>query len=241
MKSVFTSVDTLTPRQCDEVGATVHLLKSFWSQVNPPSDFYTLGVASYIEFCGTRDEQVEYYGKARRYNPLLKEYFGGLLENVRSTLERQLGGPVSYTEEFAIPGFHIWLADAIPTHETASVHFDLQYQRLNWPSPSEVEYDKPVSFTLPIKLPKRGGGVNVWDLSYREITSLTEQGVPVDVDSMRGERTQFQYPYSPGKLVMHSGQFLHQIAPVPEVEPGDERITLQGHALRCGGRWQVYW
>ena len=82
MQSVFTSVETLTPWQCDEVGATVHLLKNFWSQVNPPSDFYTLGAASYIEFCGREDAQVEYYDKARRYNPLLKEYFSGLLENV---------------------------------------------------------------------------------------------------------------------------------------------------------------
>lgn len=241
MQSVFTSVETLTPQQCAEVGATVHLLKSYWSQVNPPSDFYTLGVASYIEFCKTEDAHIEYYDKARRYNPLLKEYFSGLLEHVRGTLERQLGQPVRYMEDFAIPGFHIWLTDAIPTRPSASVHFDLQYQRLNWPASGEVEYDKPVSFTLPIKLPKRGGGVNVWDLSYGEVTSLTEQKVPVDVDRMRGERTLFQYEYSLGKLVMHSGHFLHQIAPVPEVAPGDERITLQGHALRCGGQWQVYW
>jgi hypothetical protein len=241
MQSVFTSVDTLTPRQCAEVGATVHLLKSYWAQVNPPSDFYTLGVASYIEFCKPEGAHVEYYDKARRYNPLLKEYFSGLLENVRATLERQMGEPVRYVEEFSVPGFHIWLTDAIPTRPSASVHFDLQYQGLNWPSPGEVEYDKPVSFTLPIKLPRKGGGVNVWDLSYREITSLSEQGVPVNVDEMRGERTLFQYEYSLGRLVMHSGHFLHQIAPVPEVGPGDERITLQGHALRCGGEWQVYW
>jgi hypothetical protein len=241
MQAVFTSVDTLTPRQCAEVGATVHLLKSFWSQVNPPSAFYTLGVASYIEFCKPEGAHIEYYDKARRYNPLLREYFSGLLENVRATLERQLGGPVEYAEEFAVPGFHIWLTEAIPTRPSASVHFDLQYQGLSWPAPGEVEYDKPVSFTLPVKLPKKGGGVNVWDLSYREITSLSEQGVPVNVDEMRHERTLFQYEYSPGRLVMHSGHFLHQIAPVPEVEPGDERITLQGHALRCGGRWQVYW
>ncbi|HEX8502111.1 MAG TPA: hypothetical protein VF659_16115 [Pyrinomonadaceae bacterium] len=241
MLSVFTSVDTLTPSQCAEVGATVHLLKSFWSQVNPPSDFYTLGVASYIEFCNPAGAHVEYYDKARRYNPVLKEYFGGLLENVRGTLERQLGEPVSYMEEFAIPGFHIWLTDAIPTRASASVHFDLQYQSLNWPSPGAVEYDKPVSFTLPIRLPERGGGINVWDVSYREIMSLSEQAVPVDVDTMRSARPQFQYEYSLGRLVMHSGHFLHQIAPVPEVRPGDERITLQGHALRCGGQWQVYW
>ncbi len=241
MQSIFTSIDTLTPVQCAEVGSTVHLLKSYWSQVNPPSDFYTLGVASYIEFCKPEDARIEYYGKAQRYNPVLKEYFSGLLENVRGTLERQLGEPVKYMEDFAIPGFHIWLTEAIPTHQTASVHFDLQYQRLNWPSSGEVEYDKPISFTLPIKLPTEGGGMNVWDLSYREITNLVEQGIPVDMEEMQVGRTQFQYEYSLGKLVMHSGHFLHQIAPVPGVQPGDERITLQGHALRCGGHWQVYW
>ncbi len=241
MQSIFTSVDTLTPGQCAEVGSTVHLLKSYWSQVNPPSEFYTLGVASYIEFCRAQDERIEYYDKAQLYNPLLKEYFSGLLENVRGTLERQLGEPVTYSESFSIPGFHIWLTEAIPTYQTASVHFDLQYQRLNWPSPDEVEHDKPLSFTLPIRLPTQGGGVNVWDLNYREVMSLTEQGIPVDMDEMRSGRTQFQYAYSPGRLVIHSGHFLHQIAPVPDVQPGDERITLQGHALRCRGRWQVYW
>ncbi|MGB8508071.1 MAG: hypothetical protein WCD76_06690 [Pyrinomonadaceae bacterium] len=235
------SIQILTAQQCEEICSTVHLLRDYWTQVNPVAPFFTLGAASYIEFSVPEGVAGNYYQKARRYNPLLREYFGGMLEYLRVTLEHQLGEPVEFREEFAMPGFHIWLREAIPTQPSASVHFDLQYQRLDWRTPNEIDYERPVSFTLPVKLPAGKGGMNVWDLHFREVESLALQGLPHSIEELQGTRERLHYAYSTGSLVMHSGHFLHQIAPVETVREGDERITLQGHALRCGDRWHLYW
>ena len=52
------------------------------------------------------------------------------------------------------------------------------------------------------------------------------------------------HPYNTGGLVIHSGHSVHQIAPMP-AKPGQTdslaRITLQGHAIRAGGIWRLYW
>lgn len=237
----ITSIAILTPGQCDEICAAVHRLRNFWTQVNEETPFFTLGVASYIEFCQPDEAAGRYYGKAREYNPVLREHFPGIMEYLRGTLERHLGEPVAFAEEFGRPGFHIWLTEAIPTFPTASVHFDLQYRPLGWPAPAEVDYERPVSFTLPLRLPAGGGGMNVWNIHYREVEEAAARGEPVSVEELRQVREQAHYAYTPGSLVLHSGHFLHQIAPTGEVRPGDERITMQGHALRCGGRWLVYW
>lgn len=241
MLSTFTSIEILTPEQCEEICSAVHMLRSFWTQVHEQTQFFTLGAASYIEFSRPGNASMRYREKALKFNPVLTEYFSGLMEYLRETLQHQLGEPVAFDEGLARPGFHIWLTEAIPTQPTASVHFDLQYQRLGWLADGGVDYDRPISFTLPVRLPAGGGGVNIWNLHYREVEELSARGVPVDIHELKDERECEYYAYGLGCLVIHSGHFVHQIAPVEQVEPGDERITLQGHALRCGGRWVLYW
>ena len=76
-----------------------------------------------------------------------------------------------------------------------------------------------------------------WDLDYDETVGLGK-------DEIRGifnEREQRFHPYTEGSCALHSGHLVHQIGPIPETVAGDARITLQGHALRCGGVWRLYW
>jgi hypothetical protein len=241
MLSTFDAIEILRPAQCEEICSTVHMLRSFWTQVNEQTEFFTLGVASYIEFCRPGDAAARYREKARQSNPLLCEYFAGIMEYLRVTLQRHLGGPAAFAEELGRPGFHIWLTEAIPRQPTASVHFDLQYRQVGWPVGACADYERPVSFTLPLRLPAGGGGMNVWNLHHNEVEELGARGVPVDINEMKEARERLHYDYKPGHLVVHTGHFLHQIAPVERIEPGDERITLQGHAMRCDGRWMLYW
>jgi hypothetical protein len=42
-------------------------------------------------------------------------------------------------------------------------------------------------------------------------------------------------------MVLHSGHQLHQIAPAPKLVEGDERLTLQAHAVPATDGWIVYW
>ena len=47
-------------------------------------------------------------------------------------------------------------------------------------------------------------------------------------------------PYTVGKLFYHTGHVLHQIIPGYKLQEGDRRITLQGHGIKCDGKWIIY-
>jgi hypothetical protein len=117
----------------------------------------------------------------------------------------------------------------------------LQYQHFNWPAGENIDFSRTISFTLPIKLPKRGGGLNVWDVNYQEFVNAGDRGLINQVEEMQSLSLQTFYPYQVGNLVIHGGHSLHQIAPVDRVYPTDERIALQGHGIYIGDRWYLYW
>jgi hypothetical protein len=173
---------------------------------------------------------------------VLRDGFTWLYARVADFLGRRLRAPVGFADGLGLPGFHIWLTPAIFVTPDASVHFDLQYLR-TWPEDAPgVDFTRPLSFTLPIRLPRRGGGLNVWDVTYeryrRFVGRLEAPMQPMDVTVLL-ER--MRHPYSPGAIALHSGHLMHQIGEIDEVAPGDERITLQGHALLQRGEWKLYW
>jgi hypothetical protein len=132
----------------------------------------------------------------------------------------------------AMPGFHIWVGLGIPRRPGASIHFDLQYQRL-LARPQYANATGTVSFTLPIKLPAAGSSLRVWPgCTY-----------PDDVPRLAAVRQTDPevVPYHLGGAVVHSGHVLHQIGATPSVQPDDLRITLQGHGLVVDGVLVLYW
>lgn len=232
----------LSEKQCAEVYATIQSLKEHWiTRGQEPASFFTLGTASYLDFLNLPDFAGDYYNRAKQYKPLLQKHFSQIYELVKNSLEEQLQAPVSYHPEFALPGFHIWETPAIFTKSTASVHFDLQYQNLNWQDKENIDFQRTISFTLPIKLPHLGGGLNVWDLTYEEYTDGRDPNYLGDVEVMKRFRNKTVHPYNVGKIVIHGGHSLHQIAAIAQVHPADERITLQGHGVYHNGRWLLYW
>lgn len=232
----------LSEKQCAEVYATIQSLKEHWiTRGEEPASFFTLGTASYLDFLNLPDFAGDYYNRAKQYNPLLKKHFSQIYELVKNSLEEQLQAPVSYHPEFALPGFHIWETPAIFTKSTASVHFDLQYQNLNWQDKENIDFQRTISFTLPIKLPHLGGGLNVWDLTYEEYTDGRDPNYLGDVEVMKRFRNKTVHPYNVGNIVIHGGHSLHQISAIAQVYPGDERITLQGHGVYHNGQWLLYW
>lgn len=238
---MFTAIDLLSPEQCDEVCANIHGLKPLWTSIHPPNTFYTLGTASYINFTKPDEGADVYFNRAGFYNPILKEHFGWLIETVREAIQHQLGEPVRITEEFAIPGFHIFESPSVPREPSSSLHFDLQYEHLTWPLSEEIDFSRPLSFTLPVRLPFAGGGIVVWDIEYTEYLDALRRGLVSRVEDLQEVRSKSFYRYRLGRLVLHSGHLLHQIAHISQVQNDDERITLQGHALRRAGMWELYW
>jgi hypothetical protein len=235
---MITSIELLSADECTRIDDRLKQLRQYWVPRGPLSatNFYTLGAASYL------DETDEYRQRAAALNPILQEGFNWLYTRLIEFLERRLRAPVAFAEGLAMPGFHIWLTPAIFVTPDASVHFDLQYLRA-WPKDAPgVDFSRPLSFTLPIRLPQRGGGLNIWDVTYdryrRFVERVNAPMQPLDVTFLLDR---MRHRYSPGAIVMHSGHLMHQIGEIDQVSPGDERVTLQGHALFQQGEWKLYW
>lgn len=223
----------LTEQECLPIVQSVMALSGNWLQ-RGPVDFYTLGAATYLDGAWDREPYQSHRSEA---NPILSNCFSGLYSLLLNSLSGVLGSNVSFLPELALPGFHVFAAkpgkSLLPGTKAfaasgGAIHLDLQYEyhATLWERYEEVDIQQPLSFTLPLQLPKAGGGLNIWprheqrdDPSYRQPNHIT---------------------YQCGELVWFTGPLLHQISPLRQVSAQDRRITLQGHGLRCDGRWLLY-
>lgn len=227
--------DFLTKEECTKTRDILFGLKQYW--VNRASNFlpfYSMGAASYLD--ATPNDASHYYEAVSRYNPILESYFPSLYENLIEKLTEILDMPVSYDPRLALPGFHIFLANKMFEKPLASTHFDLQFEPLKWDY-DEVDLEHPISFTCPIALPESPSGLNYWEITQKDSKGLSRS----EIEKLKNSKEMHFFPYSLGKLVLHKGLILHQIAPCQEVKPTDERITLQGHGLFCDGKMRIYW
>ncbi len=220
----------LSPDECDRIADRVQQLRNHWRLHQP--GFYTLGYAAYMD-CRDPASRLRYFDDAPRLNSVLVDHFWPLYRSVLATLEEALGERCRLAEGQAIPGFHVWLGRGIPRRgfDAGSVHFDLQYLDNGLCADRWLTTSNVVSFTLPVRLPKAGGGLNIWDVHHpqpagREVWPFSQM-----------ERLH----YERGFLVLHSGHELHQIAPIERVTDNDERICMQGHGIRQDGCWLLYW
>lgn len=180
-------------------------------------------------------DPTRYLQEADRLNPILKSNFPLLYEKLTETLSSILKMKVSFANGFGMPGFHIFLAAKMFENPIAPVHFDMNYLPLKWDY-EEVDFEHPISFTCPIKLPSSPAGLNYWDIGA-EYKDLPRN----ELEKLKETKEQHFFPYHLGKLVLHRGLILHQIAPTKDMKPDDERLTLQGHGLVCDGIMRLYW
>jgi hypothetical protein len=227
--------ELLTAEECAAARAAVHDLRPHWVRREPWVPFFTLGAASYLDARHKREEN--YHAPARRLNPLLRERFGWLYDRLADRLSALLGAPVVYRPGCALPGFHIFQWCAAFEQPFASVHQDLQYELLAWGPDERPDLRNPLSFTLAVALPRTGGGLNVWDVAHDELEGLPGE----ERRRLIASRRRDYHPYRAGRIAVHSGHKVHQIAPGRDTVRGEERLTLQGHGVRCSGVWHLYW
>ncbi|PZU95065.1 MAG: hypothetical protein DCE90_13285 [Pseudanabaena sp.] len=225
------TIKILTMEECKYIHATVLELRYLWEQQETAIPFYTLGAASYID---AKKHKIKYLDKVYTYNPILFNHFNWLYQKLGEQLTKYLQAPIAYPRHLALPGFHIFQSSKLFEQAIASIHYDLQYELIDWQDSSD--FTNPLSFTLAIALPTYGGGLNMWKINYSE----TGKNPSLIKESSSARSPNF-YPYELGSLVIHSGHILHQIAPCIDIQPNDERITLQGHAILNNGTWQLYW
>jgi hypothetical protein len=227
------TINLLSESECNRISSIVHQLKNSWIHRHFSAPFYTLGAASYLD--ANRDNN-NYYGLAELYNSILKEHFSWLYKKLAKSLAQYLQAPVLLTSMAAIPGFHIYLPFKLFEFSVTSIHFDLQYKLVNWKSLEQTSFENPLSFTLPISLP-RGGGLNLWDITYQDWLKIPKQ----ELKELLKSKPKSFYTYQLGKMVVHSGLTIHQAVIGQNMQPNEQRFTLQGHALYSQGNWQLYW
>jgi hypothetical protein len=226
----------LSDVECGVIRDQVFALRPEWTGRDPRLPFHTLGTASYLD--APAGGFKSYSKAARRTNAILGEHFAPLLDRLCATLEPVLGGSVVHDPRFALPGFHVFLADPAFTRPVADVHYDLQFEHLDWSPHGSIDPERQLSMTLAIRLPRAGAGLRVWDIDRRHLDTLSPDERREHMQRNRNARV---HDYRTGELALHSGYLLHQIEPARGYQEDDERITLQAHAMPAGDGWVLYW
>jgi hypothetical protein len=227
---------------------TIRELRPFWHRLTNNHAGFQLGTASNRGL-----PPGEYARQAAETNPRLRASFSGLLERVRqaleSTLQRRRKGPARFTEHHALPGFHVFEQEAAGQPFAPSVfgpHWDWNVYDVPWSPelPDDMALSEFASFTLPLELPSTGGGLHIWEhlFSSDVLAHVEEHQIPLDVATRRlaESRSPTFHPYEVGTLYMHTGHEVHQVKPWDN-QPGEARITLQGHGVFHEGVWWLYW
>jgi hypothetical protein len=236
--------DFLDANMCDSVVQCLGRHPEAGFDRNParPGTFVTYGRAAYLDVClQGADADRDYYARLPDSNRTLQSLFGDLLNRLRVELGHILGDPVAYLpEQLALPGIHIFRGPGIRSAGEAGAHFDVQYQRLHFGSMVDRSVS-PISFTALLEGPACGTGLQVHNVSYQDYERAYLMGRIVSLQQLVERRTSAYFPYSLGRLVVHRKLFVHCIATPGPVSADDQRITLQGHAIRSRGTWILYW
>ncbi len=192
------AIPVLSSEECELARQAVHALRSSWiTRGSADYPFYTVGAASYIDAVpGTKPPR--YSEILVETNPVLREHFDWLYARVMNKLSVHLQALVRTADELALPGFHVWQGLSVPT-SSLSIHFDLQYLSVPWPDVARSDHSRPLSFTLPIAMPRGGGGLNTWDLSFEEQAAQLQAR---QVRARRGDRAVPDADVSP----LHAGR-----------------------------------
>jgi hypothetical protein len=228
---VVSQHEVLRLQECETTRDRVFALREHWTERSEAGSFFTLGAAAYLDAPAHRDI---YIRAAQASNPVLRGSFEWLYERMRRGFEELLGQPVSYDDECALPGFHIFVfqgGDQSQDKPAGRAHFDLQWlHAIPGCRPEET-----LSFTLPIEEPSGGSSMEIWPAHYTT--------VKIDFNALQYAAT---YPsralrYSRGQMVVHDGLLLHAIGCASISAPKGHRITLQGHGIKVSDRWKLYW
>lgn len=229
------SIGCLSPQECAGVRDTLHGMRDRWDTPGPSAPFHFFGAASYID--GRGRDGLTYQQRVAALRPLMLERFGWVYDRVAAGLAEALGAPVAYPDALGLPGFHIYQHSPQLAAFVPAVHVDLQFRYHDWSQFGPPDLAAPLSFTLAIAVPRSGAALNLFPLTLADCRGLARE----DVDARLKSFAPLRHDYRVGVMAVHSGLQFHQIAPLGQTEPGDERITLQGHAVECGNTWCLYW
>ncbi|MCC7386535.1 MAG: hypothetical protein IT384_32145 [Deltaproteobacteria bacterium] len=230
-------LEVASDAECRRARDEVHALRERWISRDHRAPFFTLGAASYIDAQYAPDPR-HYHSLALAHNFVLRERFGWLHQRLLDRLSEALGAPAYFARKMALPGFHIFLSHSAFEERVCSVHIDLQHNLLDWDPDEAVDRESPLSFTLPVAVPASGAGLLIWNATLADDAALAD---PAFCRGWSLAHPPEHHRYRLGRMALHRGLSVHQIAPFQMAQPSDERITLQGHAIKSVHGWAVYW
>ena len=200
---------TIVPLDIDIGAITCKVLcmKDKWISRSNKYPFFTLGRGAYLD-----GRTKEYYKGLPAQNEMMVHAFAELYTEVGIALNSVFGEDIYLTSQLRVPGFHIFPSDKKFLTETGNWHQDHPHATLG------LEDIDSYAFTLAIKLPKSGGGMDYID-EFHQAQHLA---------------------YNEKDLVIHNGQTIHRIAGMKEYTPNEYRITLQGHIVRRDGLLEAF-
>jgi hypothetical protein len=235
-----TMVPTLSQAECASLASKIFELRQHWikrtmQDFTIPLSFWTIGYATYL------DGPEGHVQSKNGMNSFLLKHFSGLYEKVSAALQESLQREVRTYPEYNLPGFHIYQGNPnlpLGLYCGGTIHYDTPHKRANFQF--AVSDEEVFSFTLPIQLPKRGGGLNYWP----EIPAHLPAGdwfhqSPPETKEWLAKNVK-HLKYNTGLLVIHDCNILHQMSNEVKTDPDDWRITLQGHGIFREDHWMIY-
>ncbi|MDI9358788.1 MAG: hypothetical protein QM528_07565 [Phycisphaerales bacterium] len=208
-----------------EIHDCIFSMRTEWikrSTHNSDIMFYTLGAATYLDGGGD-----QYQKHCAQSAPAMFRNFEDLYIKICNWMTELTGYESMMSEDLNPPGFHILQGSPAvpPSIKTGgNIHLDLPHERHNF----SREILGVLSFTLPIRLPKLGGGCYYWTTLPKDF--IHGSAVPNNLYDWFDQHKSF-LPYQIGKMVFHNGQIYHQLANSHQLDSDDWRITLQGHGV----------
>jgi hypothetical protein len=249
-----TDLPLLSARQCAAIVDGVLALRAHWVQRHPRAPFYTLGASNYFDIASNSERPYE--RMAHELNPVLRECFGPLYRLVARCLAERLMMMVGYADDLALPGVHIFQSDPLladvrglthaqwfehrydPDIVSSPIHCDTPHFVVEWGAAlPRVEMTRPISFTLLVSMPAAGAGMIQWDLRFADGKDLDDAAL----HEALGRSRRILHRYRLGHLAVHDGMNYHQVAPMPNWQPGENRISLQGHGVPVDGVMRLFW
>ena len=190
-----------------EIADNVFELKRYWIPRSDEFGFYTLGRNAYLD-----GKTSAYYDEPKTLNPILLCKFGSLYQKVIRHLSEQFNEPIAVSDKLALPSFHIFESSIFLLTHAGVWHYDYPHITLGL---GDID---PYTFTVAIKLPTGGAGLDYID------------------------NEEYKYlEYKEGEIIGHDGKTLHRISSLKSCVPREYRITFQGHLIRINGILNMFW
>jgi hypothetical protein len=191
----------------DNIADKVFRLQQYWIPRSDEFPFYTLGRCSYLD-----GKTPAYHEEIKTLNPILLKEFGDTYQTIIDYLSNQFKEPIELNNSLAHPSFHIFISDPFLLTHAGLWHQDIPHTTLG------LDPIDPHSFTVAIKLPTGGAGIDYIENELQKYMPYVEKGI-----------------------INQDGKVLHRISSLKEYIPDEYRITMQGHLIRINGVLTMFW